>query len=43
MSKKKSESIALEPGFAKPEIGDVVAVEAVDWGIFADTAPFTAR
>lgn len=33
MSKKKGQYIALEPGFQKPAIGDIVAVEAVDWGM----------
>lgn len=29
----KSKRIAMAPGFEKPDIGDVVAVEAIDWGM----------
>lgn len=35
MSAKKAhvKTIVMEPGFEKPAIGDVVAVEAIDWGM----------
>ncbi len=37
MSETKGEYIAMQPNFYKPAIGAVVAVEAVDWGIFNET------
>jgi hypothetical protein len=31
-TKAKAKNIELIPGFEKPEVGSIVAVEAVDWG-----------
>lgn len=41
MSAKKAtvKTIVMEPGFEKPAVGDVVAVEAVDWGMVNHQAP----
>lgn len=33
MTETNAEYIAFTPGFAKPAVGDVVKVEAVDWGM----------
>jgi hypothetical protein len=33
MSEDAEQYIAMTPGFEKPAVGDVVKVEAVDWGL----------
>lgn len=39
MADMQGEIIALTPGFEKPALGDVVAVEAVDWGFEGEQLP----
>lgn len=39
MTKPTGKEIDMMPGFEKPAVGDVVAVEAVDWGYEGEQLP----
>lgn len=39
MAEMQGEIITMAPGFEKPALGDVVAVDAVDWGFEGEQLP----